>query len=157
MKRADADSTGGYGLMQSEHVMSDFDAKQLHPLALAYMGDAVFETYIREKIIETDRSGKVYDMHRRAIGVVNAASQAAVLEKLMPTLTENEQYIVRRGRNAKPRSVPKNADIIDYKKATAFEALIGYLYFTGDEKRLKEILEFSCGIAGLTCRHSREI
>ena len=131
------------------NVISEFEAKQLSPLALAYIGDAVFETYVREIIVLTEPSGHTYEMHKRAISVVKATSQAEILKKLNEMLVEDEQYIVRRGKNAKPHSMPKNADILEYKLATAFEALIGYLYITGKNDRLAAVLKKSCEVAGL--------
>lgn len=129
--------------------LSDSEAKQLSPLALAYIGDAVFESYVREIIVLTDASRHTYEMHRRATKVVNASSQAAILNTLTGMLSEDEKYIAQRGKNAKPHSVPRNADILDYKAATGFEALIGYLYITGRSERMCEILEASCKIGGL--------
>ena len=125
------------------------EAKMLNALALAYIGDAVFESYVREIIVLSDDTRKVHVMHRRAIAAVNARSQAQILEKIAGVLSEEEAYRVKRGKNAKPHSVPKNADIMDYKSATAFESLLGFLYMIGDENRLAEILKLSCEAAGL--------
>lgn len=119
---------------------TEAEARQLPPLALAYVGDSVFELFVREKILSADQSNKVHTLHQKAIRIVNAKSQAALLEAVLPQLTEAECYIVQRGKNAKPHSVPKNADILDYKNATAFEALIGFLYLTGNRERLFELL-----------------
>ena len=124
----------------SEKIYTETEARQLPPLALAYIGDSVFELYVREKILLEDQTNKVHTLHQKAIRIVNAKSQAAFLEALMPQLTETECYIVQRGKNAKPHSVPKNADILDYKNATAFEALVGFLYLTGNRERLFELL-----------------
>lgn len=125
------------------------EAKMLNPLALAYIGDAVFENYVREIIVLTDDTRKVHLMHRKAIAVVNAHSQASLLEKIKGELDEKELYIVQRGKNSKPHTVPKNADVLEYKAATAFEALLGYLYVIGEEERLAELLKKICIEAGL--------
>ncbi len=143
-------------MLRAADALSDFEAKQLSPLSLAYIGDSVFEAYVREIIVLTEPSRHTYEMHKRAIAVVNARTQAGILRELLEELSEEEAYIARRGRNAKPHSVPKNADIMDYKLATAFEALLGYLYITGNKSRLEEILERSCVIAGIKKNETEE-
>ena len=120
-------------------MITESDIKQMSPLVFAYMGDAVYEKYIREYVI---RQGLCKNglLHKKSIKYVSAKGQAEILERLEPNLTEEELDIVRRGRNSNPHSTAKNADVIVYKYATGFEALIGYLYLTGQEKRLTEIL-----------------
>lgn len=120
-------------------MITESDIKQMSPLVFAYMGDAVYEKYIREYVI---RQGLCKNglLHKKSIKYVSAKGQAEILERLEPNLTEEELDIVRRGRNSNPHSTAKNADVIVYKYATGFEALIGYLYLTGQEKRLNEIL-----------------
>lgn len=121
-------------------MINESDIKQMSPLVLAYMGDAVYEKYIREYVI---RQGLCNNglLHKKTIKYVSAKGQAEILEKIEKKLTEEELDVVRRGRNSNPHSTAKNADVIVYKYATGFEALIGYLYLTSQEKRLKEILE----------------
>lgn len=114
----------------------------LSPLVLAFIGDSVYDLYIRTRIVSKGNR-PVYFLHRECVKYVKAKPQANVLKKIYNTLTEEEKDIVRRGRNAKSATVPKNADIQDYRLATAFEALIGYLYLTNNAKRLSEILELS--------------
>ncbi len=120
-------------------MITESDIKQMSPLVFAYMGDAVYEKYIREYVI---RQGLCKNglLHKKSIKYVSAKGQAEILERLEPNLTEEELDIVRRGRNSNPHSTAKNADVIVYKYATGFEALIGYLYLTEQEKRLNEIL-----------------
>ena len=120
-------------------MITESDIKQMSPLVFAYMGDAVYEKYIREYVI---RQGLCKNglLHKKSIKYVSAKGQAEILERLEPNLTEEELDIVRRGRNSNPHSTAKNADVIVYKYATGFEALIGYLYLTRQEKRLNEIL-----------------
>lgn len=111
----------------------------LPPLALAYIGDAVYELAVRRFLL-VDGTVRVNQLHRRAIKYVCAGAQAKVLFALEDELTEEEKDVVRRGRNAKSMHVPKGAELMEYKHSTAFESLIGYLYLKGDKDRLNEIL-----------------
>lgn len=115
------------------------DISQMSPLVWAYMGDAVYEKFIREYVI---RQGLCKNglLHRKSIKYVSAKGQAKIVRELEEFLTDEENDIVRRGRNANPHSTAKNADIIEYKYATGFEALIGWLYLNEEEERLHEIL-----------------
>ena len=106
-------------------------------LELAYLGDALYDLYVREHLIAA--GGRVRNLHRHAISLVCAHAQADALNRLEPMLTEEELGIVRRARNTR-QSPPKNADAGEYHKATALEALIGYLYVTGRRDRMNEIL-----------------
>ena len=115
------------------------DVIQMSPLVWAYMGDAVYEKYIREYVINQGMC-KNGLLHKKSIKFVCAKAQANILKRIEAYLTDEERDIVRRGRNANPHSHAKNADLMDYKYATAFEALIGYLYLTEDRERLGEIL-----------------
>lgn len=115
------------------------EPEQLPALALAYIGDAVYELYVRTKLVN-DGVLKVNELHREATKYVRASSQARVMEVLNEQLTDLEDGVMRRGRNAKSGTSPKNADIIDYRKSTGFEALVGYLYLKGENERLKELL-----------------
>jgi len=116
------------------------DPKQTNPLVLAFLGDATYAHCVRYHLIARGMV-KPHLLHKEANRYVSAKAQANILLTIMPTLTEEESRIVMRGRNAKSGSVAKNADIIDYRHATAFEALIGYLYLNGQEERLAEILQ----------------
>jgi ribonuclease III family protein len=120
---------------------SKIDAKQINALALAYMGDAVYETYVRQLLL-TKGKIKPNQLHRAATSYVSAKAQAAILRKLYENneLTEEEQNIVKRGRNAKSGTTPKNTDVQTYKHSTAFEALIGYLFLLNRTERLEELL-----------------
>ena len=100
----------------------------MSPLVLAYLGDTVFESHIREYLITKNINKKVNDLHKSAVKYVNAKAQATIIHNIENQLTEDELRIYKRGRNQKSHTSPKNADIIDYKHATGFEALIGYLY-----------------------------
>ncbi|MDR7002482.1 Mini-ribonuclease 3 [Neobacillus niacini] len=118
------------------------DAKQLNSLALAYMGDAVFEVYVRRHLLQ---SGKVRpnQLHRTGTKYVSAKAQCQILFQLMDEqiLTEEETSVIMRGRNAKSGTVPKNTDVQTYRYSTAFEALMGYLYLTGEMNRLEELIQ----------------
>lgn len=113
----------------------------LSPLTWAYVGDCVYELYIRTNLVNTTKL-KPHKLHIETIKYVKAKSQAEFLVKIQDKLTEEEKEIVRRGRNAENHHLPKNCNVQDYMYATAFEALIGYLYLTKKFKRLKEILGF---------------
>ena len=117
---------------------------QMSPLVWAYMGDAVYEAYIRKYVIQQGlcKNGL---LHKKSIPYVSANGQAMILQKIEETLTDEEKDIVRRGRNANPHSHAKNADIIIYKHATGLEALIGYLYLCNNQERLEEILKQCVG------------
>ena len=116
------------------------EVNNMSPLTWAYVGDAVYELYIRNYLINTTNL-KPHKLHIESIKYVKAKSQSEILEKLDSFLTEEEKEIVRRGRNTKNHHLPKNADVNDYMYSTAFEALIGYLYLTKENERLEEILE----------------
>ena len=116
------------------------ELKLISPLTWAYIGDAVYELYVREYLIKNTNL-KPHRLHIETIKYVKASAQANILKKVEEYLTEEEKDIVKRGRNTKTHSAPKNADLTDYMYATAFEALIGYLYVTGQNKRLEEILK----------------
>ena len=112
----------------------------MSPLTWAYVGDAVFELYVRTMLVDITNL-KPHKLHIHAINFVKAKSQAEMLKNIYDNLSEEEQDIVRRGRNSENHHLPKNANVQEYMYSTAFEALIGYLYLTKQNDRLKEILE----------------
>ena len=116
------------------------ELKLLNTTALAYMGDAVYEQFIREHIL-TKGGTDVNKLHRISTMYVSAPAQAKIIKSLFDDLTEEEQKLVKRARNRKYHTKAKNADPVTYKWATALEALIGYLYLSGDKQRLAEICE----------------
>ena len=116
------------------------DFAQYSPLDLAYIGDAVYEIIIRERVVKRMGSRQVNKLHRETIHYVNAAAQSKLILELMPQLTEQEVRIYKRGRNAVSHTTPKNQDVGDYRRATGFEALIGWLYLTEDYARIGELL-----------------
>lgn len=135
--------------------MLDFDytgdPAVLPPLTLAYVGDAVYELYVRCHLLE--QSSKVHNLHKLAIRRVNNNTQAALLEQILPELTEKEAAVAKRGRNAKSGQVPKNADVVTYRWSTGLEALVGYLYLAKQEERLYWIL---AQIEGIVAAYERQ-
>ena len=115
------------------------EINMLSPLTWAYVGDCVYELYIRTKLINQTNL-KPHKLHIETIKYVKAQAQAELLKNIYEKLTEEEKDIVRRGRNAENHHLPKNCDVQNYMYATAFEALIGYLYLTKKNQRIKEIL-----------------
>lgn len=113
------------------------DIRMMSPLQLAYVGDACYELMVRTFLL--DKNLSVNLLHKKTTGYVKAKAQAEIVHKLEEVLNEEEKDIIRKGRNTKTNSNPKNADLIDYKYATGFEALFGYLYLTNQDLRLKEI------------------
>lgn len=116
------------------------DPSLLNPLTLAFLGDAIYEVYVRRKLI---LEGKIHPgrLHKEAIRFVKATSQRKQLDVIRERLEEDEESIVRRAKNAKPGHIPKNTETMDYMLATAFEALIGYLYLTGKKGRMEWMIE----------------
>lgn len=110
------------------------------PLVLAYMGDAVYELYIRSLLV-SGHNTQVNKLHKEATTFVKAKAQSEILEKIYPLLTEEEVTIYKRGRNAHSYTSAKNASINDYRRATGFEALMGYLYISGNTDRINKLLK----------------
>lgn len=130
-------------LLEQIHKYFPADVRDIHtysPINLAYLGDAVYEIIIRTLVVE-GKPGMVKSLHMRSSRLVNAKAQATLMAAIEPSLTEEELTIYKRGRNAKSHSVAKNADIHDYRIATGFEALIGFLYLSGDMERCLELIQ----------------
>ena len=125
--------------LQEEYLLDKARAAQMAPLTLAYIGDSVFDLYVRTKHV-LNCSKNAGKLHSMSIRLVNARTQAAFAHEWLPRLTEEETEIFMRGRNAKSATTPKNMSIADYKYATAIEAVVGYLYLTGQAARINEIL-----------------
>jgi len=136
------DEYNQYVRKMEEDLMSDVkpsDIQMYNPALLAYIGDSVYELFVRTLLVSKG-SVQVSKLHKKAILFVKAKAQAEMADKLEDYLTDEEKDIVRRGRNAKTTSMPKNAELADYKHATGFEALLGYLYLNNRMDRLMEIL-----------------
>ena len=123
--------------------MSEINTKTVNSLTLAYLGDAEYELFVRMRLISLHPNAHAHDLHRYAVGYVCAAAQAHIIKVFLEEnfLTDEELAVVKRGRNHKTATKAKNADPIDYKWATAFEALIGYLYLSEQKERIQEIME----------------
>ena len=119
--------------------LEPIDVCSYSPLALAYMGDAVYEVLIRTRVMNRG-SMQVNKMHKKSASLVKAEAQARVIQALQEELTEEETAVYKRGRNAHSASSAKNASIRDYRMATGFEALVGYLYLTGQYERLLKLV-----------------
>lgn len=115
-------------------------ARQLGALELAYIGDCVYECCVRSRLV-LNGGGRMKALHRAAVSCVRASYQAGALRRLEGMLSEEEQGVCRRARNAQSGSMPKHADPADYHAATAFEALVGYLYLSGQDERLEQIVD----------------
>lgn len=115
------------------------DTRMLSPVQLAYIGDAVYELLVRTYII-ANKELTINKMHKLSVGFVKAEKQAKYLKLIESTLNDKEKDIVRRGRNSKS-TPPKNTNFMDYKYATGFEALIGYLYLKKEKERIFELFD----------------
>lgn len=137
------------GQIKKEFQCKEVDVRAYSPLALAYIGDAVYEVVIRTIIVErANRAAN--ELHKKAVKFVQAGTQAAMIVALQDILTEEELAVFKRGRNAKSNTSAKNASITDYRKATGFEALIGFLYLMDDMDRVLFLVKEGIARAGLT-------
>ena len=118
------------------------DPKLLNPIVLAYIGDAVYEVFIRQYLI-SKLNHRPHHLHKQATQYVSAKAQAKALTAWLPLLTEEELDIVKRGRNAKSGSAPKNTEILTYRHSTAFECLVGYLYYQHQFERLNILMRMT--------------
>lgn len=128
----------------------DADLRTYSPLTLAYIGDAVYELVIRTLLVKHGNAQTNW-LHKKASSLVKASAQAEMIEKLLPVLTEEEEAVYRRGRNAKSYTMAKNATMSDYRKATGFEALMGYLYLKEDLGRMIELIRLGLDRGGQIC------
>lgn len=131
-------SFGDY--IRRQFLLGEWEPNGFSPLVLAYIGDAVYELIMRS-IVVSGGNKQVNKLHRETSRYVKAQAQAAMMDTLLSMLTEQETVIYKRGRNAKPYTTAKNASVNDYKKATGFEALMGYLYLSDNLPRLTELIK----------------
>lgn len=124
------------------------DIRTYSPLTLAYIGDAIFDVVVRSILVNKGNTA-VNKLHQRASSVVKAPTQAMMAAVLMDDFTEEEADWYRRGRNSKPHTKAKNATTMDYLEATGFEAVMGYLYLTGDMERICELVRRGIELTGL--------
>ena len=121
------------------------DTREINVKTLAYIGDVVYELYVRKHVIESSHE-QANKLHKKTIKYVSAKAQAKIVEEITPFLLDEEKDILRRGRNTEANTVPKNTDVITYKIATGFEALIGFLYLNENIERLEEIITKSIDV-----------
>ena len=124
--------------MFEQKPLSVEEAKQMNPVTLAFLGDAVYSLYVRERMVR--KGGKPSEFQRAASKVVSARGQSAFLENVLPLFSQEEEESYRRGRNAKKATKSKHATAAEYNRSTGFEAVLGYLYLTGNEERLYFLL-----------------
>ena len=122
-------------------MMKEKNPSQYSPLVLAYIGDAVYEEYTREQILFKNPDMPAHKLHIENVKYVKAGAQSRSASALEPILTEEEETVFKRGRNAKSATSPKNADILEYRRATGLEALFGYLHLCGKSERLEELMK----------------
>ncbi|MEI3228644.1 MAG: ribonuclease III domain-containing protein [Lachnospiraceae bacterium] len=137
------------------YIREQFDIKEVDirtysPLTLAYIGDGIFDLVIRSIVVGRGNT-RANELHHRTSHIVKAHTQAEMAEKLLPVLTETENDIYRRGRNAKSPTMAKNATMSDYRKATGFEALMGYLYLTDQFERIVFLVKEGLAAIGEIC------
>lgn len=126
--------------IRREFGLETVNVRTYSPLVLAYIGDGIYELVIRSLLVGGGNA-QAGRLHRKASQLVNAGAQADMLERIRGELTEEELHVFKRGRNANSPTVAKHATVSDYRKATGFEALMGYLYLTGNMKRLTELIK----------------
>ena len=128
--------------LKQQFQCEEVDIRTYSPLTLAFLGDCIFDLVIRTVIVE--RGNRAADsLHKQKSEIVKASAQSSMVEAILEDLTEMELTVYRRGRNAKSYTSAKNASISDYRRATGFEALMGYLYLTNQEDRMIELIKTS--------------
>ena len=120
--------------------VTEQEARNVSPVTLAFVGDAVYTLYVREKLV-LNHAYSTGTLQKLSSESVSAHGQNALLEKILPRLTENETPDYKRGRNAKKPTRSKSASVAEYNNSTGFEALLGYLYLTGNYSRIEELLD----------------
>ena len=126
----------------------DADVRALSPLTLAYIGDAIYDLVIRTVVVErANRSAN--DLHKKTVKYVKAEAQSKMIQELLPELTADEEAVYKRGRNAKSYTTAKNASMSDYRKATGFEALMGFLYLTNQMDRMLYLIKRGIELIGM--------
>ena len=124
--------------LKEQFNIPDVDVRTYSALTLAYIGDGIYDLIIRSLVVAKGNT-RASELHKRTSQIVKAHTQAEMMEILLPLLTEEEENIYRRGRNAKSFTMAKNATMTDYRKATGFEALMGYLALSGRQDRVNAL------------------
>lgn len=120
--------------------ISETDIKSYSPLTLAFIGDAIYDLVVRTGVVAQGNT-RADKLQKRTVTLVKASAQSDMIEAILPSLTEEEEEVYKRGRNAKSHTMPKNATVADYRRATGFEALLGYLYLQDDMDRIMELIK----------------
>lgn len=128
--------------IEETFAIADVDIRTYSPLTLAYIGDGIFDVVIRSIVVGRGNT-PVNQLHHKTSHIVKAHSQAMMAEVLLDEMTDTEKDIYRRGRNAKSHTMAKNATVMDYRSATGFEALMGYLYLTDEMDRILELISIA--------------
>lgn len=131
--------SGVYVMLSSVNPLSETEAKQINPVVLAFLGDAVYSLWVRERLARSG-SNKPSELQRAASSLVSARGQSVFLDKILPLLSESEEEVYRRGRNAKKATKSKNATPSEYNRSTGFEAVLGYLHLQGKTERIERLL-----------------
>ena len=126
--------------IKEQFQLPDVDIKTYSPLALAFIGDGIFDLIIRTLVVGTGNT-KASQLHKRTSQMVKAPAQSQMVETILPLLTEEEEAVYRRGRNAKSPTMAKNATMAEYRRATGLEALMGYLYLNNQFERIVELMK----------------
>ena len=127
-------------MLNGQELMTRETARQSNPLVLAYIGDTVWDLFVRTSLVLEGR-GNVGTLHRLSSKIVNARFQAGLARRIFENLEDDEKDIFMRGRNAKSATVPKNMSVAEYRYATALEAVVGYLYLTGQPQKIEDIFK----------------
>ncbi len=126
--------------LKEQFRLADVDIRTYSPLALAYIGDSIYDLLIRTMIM-SEGNMPVQRLHQKSSSLVKAQKQSEMMGKIYPHLTGEEERVYKRGKNAKPHTTAKNASLSDYHKATALEAVLGYLYLSGNIKRIVDLMK----------------
>lgn len=126
---------------------------ELSPALWAYLGDALYEVYVREQLVRNPAYHNTGELHREAIKYVRAEAQARIVNHITPQLTQEEKELIRKGRNQKSGHIPAHTNAVTYRYSTAWECLLGYLYLTGREDRMRELI--AAGFAYLQAEQGR--
>ena len=129
-----------FGYLLNEFEIEQADVRTYSPLTLAYIGDGIFDLVIRSIVVGKGNT-RANELHKRTSQVVKAGAQSNMIEKIKPLLTQEELAVYKRGRNAKSATMAKNASMSDYRRATGFEALMGYLYLNDEMERVVELIK----------------
>ncbi len=130
--------------LREQFAFEDGDLRGYSPLTLAYIGDAIYDLVIRTLVVKHGNC-QPNKLHKRVSALVKASAQAELIERILPGLTQEELQVYKRGRNAKSYTIAKNATMLDYRKATGLEALMGYLYLKEDTKRMIDLIKLGLG------------